>query len=406
MVLKYSLNTNIGRVLGVFVCLAMIPAGAMASDWPSWRGPNRDGKSAETDWSISWGESGPKQLWKKNVGIGCSSMVIFDGKLYSAGNADNQDTIYCLDAATGNEIWKHSYPAELDPKMFEGGPGATPIVDDGHVYMLSRDGDILCLNAADGNPVWSKKAQSDFGAKKPSWGFSGSPLVVGDVVYFGADALIAFNKKTGDVIWKTDKNGVEYAAPILYEYNGTQYIVTFGKSGLSLHKLSDGSLAARLDFGMDRGVQAATPVVKDDLIFISAGYNKGAMLARFDGAKLEKVWDGRVMRNKFSSCVLVGDHLYGFDENTLKCIELKSGAVKWESTDFGHGTMIVAGGMMIIFSEQGGELAVAEANPNALEVVVKHQILDGRSWVAPALANGHLYVKNNNGDMAALDLTM
>src|SRR3989442_9430230 len=121
-----------------------------AADWPQWRGPNRDGVSAETGWTASWPADGPKQLWKTNVGTGASSVAVAAGRLYTLGNASSTDTVVCLDAATGKEIWKHSYPQPLDARPFEGGPAATPTVDGNRVFTLSEQGDLFCLDAATG----------------------------------------------------------------------------------------------------------------------------------------------------------------------------------------------------------------------------------------------------------------
>jgi outer membrane protein assembly factor BamB len=386
------------------VCLALLAADAAAGDWPSWRGPNRNGITEEKDWSADWGEAGPKRLWQKNVGVGCSSVVIVDGRLYSAGNVNDTDAVICLDALTGEEIWKHEYSAALDPNMYEGGPGATPVYDDGRVYMLSRDGDILCLDASGGKPVWTKRAMEEFGAEKPQWGFAASALVVGETVYFGVDRLVALDKKTGDVKWQSEKIGIAYSTPAVFEHDGTEYLASFGKTGLNIHKSADGSFVANQPFEAQYDVHAVTPVVNDDLILVSASYSKGARLSRFDGKSLSTVWEDRVMRNKLTTSVLVGDYLYGFDEQIFKCIEFKTGVEKWQNVDFGHGTAIVAGDKLIVFSEQTGELAIFKAQPDGPEILARHDIMEGRSWVSPAMANGRLYVKNNNGDLAALDL--
>src|SRR5690606_14448176 len=116
-----------------------------ASDWYRWRGPDLNGISKETDWLAQWPAEGPKQLWKANVGTGFSSVSVSEGRVYTMGNENDTDTVYCLDAKTGKEIWKHSYPCPLDPNVYEGGPNATPILDGKNVFTLSRKGDLFCL---------------------------------------------------------------------------------------------------------------------------------------------------------------------------------------------------------------------------------------------------------------------
>ena len=132
--------------LAVFA-FCFLHSAANAVDWPQWRGVNRDGVSTEKISPASWGKDGPKQLWKKGVGTGVSSVAVRGGRLYTMGNNGGMDVVYCLDAATGAEIWKHTYPQPLDPRQFEGGPGGTPTVDGDRVYTLSHEGDLFCLSA-------------------------------------------------------------------------------------------------------------------------------------------------------------------------------------------------------------------------------------------------------------------
>ena len=194
---------------------------AQAADWPQWRGPNRDGISTETDWTSQWGADGPKQLFKLNVGIGCSAVAVSKGRLYTMGNANNSDTVLCLDAATGKPIWKQSYACPLDPHMFEGGPGATPTVDGDRVYTLSRAGHLHCLDAASGKVVWMKHLVKDLGGKVPTWGYAGSPLVLEKrvIVDVGAPgaATVALDKTSGEVAWKSGDEGAGYGAPLAFE---------------------------------------------------------------------------------------------------------------------------------------------------------------------------------------------
>ena len=143
---------------------------AEAVDWPQWRGTNRDGVSSEEISPASWGKDGPKQLWKKEIGTGVSSVAVEAGRLYTMGNNDNTDVVFCLDAATGTEIWQHTYPQSLALRQFEGGPAGTPTVDGDKVYTLSHEGDLFCLAASDGKVLWRKNLPKDFDGSRPRWG--------------------------------------------------------------------------------------------------------------------------------------------------------------------------------------------------------------------------------------------
>ena len=150
---------------------------ANGEDWPNWRGPLRNGISAEKNWQHTWSASGPTVLWKTNVGIGFSSVTVANGRLYTMGNSDNHDTVTCLETKSGNVLWKHSYECPLDDRFFEGGPTSTPTVDGDRVYTLSRQGDVFCMDALSGQVVWSKNVHQETEARIPGWGFSSSPVV-------------------------------------------------------------------------------------------------------------------------------------------------------------------------------------------------------------------------------------
>ena len=186
-----------------------------AEDWPQWRGPARTGISAETKWSDQWPVAGPTILWKAKVGMGFSSFTVSGGRVFTMGNADNTDTVFALDAATGKELWKHSYPADLGDKYFEGGTTATPTVSGDRVYALSRWGDVFCFESASGKVVWTRNVQVDTGARVPGWGFSGSPLVLENTVLLNVgEAGLALDKATGKTLWQSSTKEAGYTTPL------------------------------------------------------------------------------------------------------------------------------------------------------------------------------------------------
>ena len=164
------------------VLLAVLVPLAAGADWPCWRGPDHNGISKETHWKDTWPAGGPTISWRANVGTGFSAVAVANGRLHALGNADDQDTVVCLDAITGKELWKHSYDASLDPKAFEGGPTSTPAIDGDRVYTLSRRGDLFCFDAANGKVIWNKNIATDTDQRVPGWGLSGSPIVHEDLL--------------------------------------------------------------------------------------------------------------------------------------------------------------------------------------------------------------------------------
>lgn len=391
---------------GFTVILALFSS-ATAADWPQWRGPTRDGSSTETNWSSVWPAGGPQQLWRFNVGTGCTSVVIAKGQLCTMGNSNEADTVYCLDTVTGKTVWKYTYACPLDPHLFEGGPGATPTVDGDRVYTLSRAGHLHCLNIATGQPIWSKHLVRDLGGKVPTWGYAGSPIVLDNKLIFdlGAPnaATIALDKLTGDIIWKNGTEGASYGTVMPFIHNGKTCLASFNAFGLIVRNADTGRELARYPWKTNYDINAATPIIADDKIFISSGYNHGSALLQFDGHKLTALWENKKMRNHFNSCVLWQGHLYGFDMETLTCMNFATGDVPWKQTGLGKGSLMLADGKLIIQAERG-DLVIANATPVAFQELARAKVLNGRCWVVPVLANGHIYCKNNVGDLVYVDV--
>lgn len=369
-----------------------------ADDWPRWRGPNINGISTETGWQTRWPAAGPKRLWEAPVGVGYSSFSVSQGRVYTMGNLENTDVVWCFDAATGKVLWKHEYPCSpKDPNGYLG-PRCTPTVDGDRVYTVSRHGHLFCLDAARGTVLWSKTFTNDFGAKAPTWGFAGSPLIEKDWLLYevggpGA-AVVAFDKKTGAVVWKNGNDSPAYSSLVPFDVAGQRYLAHFPKDAFVLRRMKDGSEVARVPWKTSYGVNAATPIIAGNQIFISSGYNYGCALLELSSANLKEVWRNKNMRNHVNSCVLWQGHLYGFDESELKCLDFKTAEVKWSDKSFGKGSLMIAGGTLIIYSDRG-KVATAAPSPERFETLATVQALSGRdTWAVPVLANGRLYCRS------------
>ena len=377
---------------------------AHAVDWYRWRGPDLNGISKETGWQTSWPESGPKQLWKAPVGTGFSSFSISRDRVYTMGNTNDTDVVSCLEAGSGKFVWQHAYACPLDPKNFEGGPGATPTVDGDFIYTFSRKGHVYCLNAADGKVAWSKNLNKELGLEIPTWGFAGSALVEGNLVILNAgNAGIALDKKSGKVVWDSGKGpgGYATAVPLAGPDGG---VAMFSRQSLIAVKAADGRELWSYPWKTSYDVNAADPVIAGDRVFMSSGYNHGATVIRVKGSQAEKVWESKNMRNHFNSCVLWQEHLYGVDESELRCLAFDTGEVKWKYPQFGKGSLMLADGKLIGLSEKG-ELIIAEATPSAFKPVARAQVLTGKCWTMPVLSNGHIYCRNARGDVVCLDVS-
>jgi outer membrane protein assembly factor BamB len=385
-----------------FGLLATTAASLEAADWPQWRGPRRDGISSEAGWLLTWPASGPRRLWTAQVGEGFSSVAVTGGRVYTMGNAGGEDTVYCLAAGTGRVVWRYRYPC---PAGDYGGTRATPTVEAHRVYTFSREGQAFCLNAASGARVWATDLRRETGASPPSWGFASSPLVLGNLVIYNAGiAGAALDKVTGRVVWKSGVGTAGYASPVAYTVGGQQGVAIFTGTGLLGVDAASGRVLWQYPWRTDFEVNAADPLFSGDTVFISSNYNRGCALLRLsrDG-RPAVVWENRNMRNHFNSCVLLGGYLYGNDQNTLKCIDLRTGAEQWQWRGMGKGGLIAVNGHLLVLTERG-RLALSRANPGQYTELAHASVLRGTCWTPPVLANGLVYCRSHEGELICLDL--
>jgi outer membrane protein assembly factor BamB len=402
------LNPKAIRALPWLLALlaATVPAALHAGDWPRWRGANFDGISTETGWLTQWPADGPKRLWQAAVGVGYASVSVSQGRVFTMGNKDDADSVFAFDAATGKEIWHHSYPCSAkDPNGYPG-PRVTPTVDDGRVFSLSRTGLFFCLEAATGKVLWSKEFAKDYNAKPPTWGFAGSPLAEGNVVITevgGTACVVAFDKLDGHEVWKTSPEAVAYSSMVPFDAGGQRCLAELSAVGLVGRAAKDGSELWRFPWKTSYDVSVATPIVVKDRVFVSSGYGKGCALIQFGGGPAKAVWQNKLMRNHVATCVLWQGNLYGFDESELKCLAFDTGEQKWAEGKFGKGNLMLADGKLIIYS-QTGTVAVAEASPAGFKELASYKVFEGKdTWAPPVLANGRLYCRSAN-DLVCLDV--
>jgi outer membrane protein assembly factor BamB len=384
----------------------------LAEDWPQWRGPNRNGLSTEKGWLDHWPAQGPPIAWKASVGMGFSSFTVANGRVYTMGNADNTDTIFCFDAATGREIWKHSYPADLGDKYFEGGTTGTPTVSEGRVFALSRWGDLFCLEAATGKIVWTNNVPKQTGAPIPSWGFAGSPTVLENLLLLNVgDAGLALNKMNGQVIWQSANKDAGYSTPLPWKRDG-QWAVLLGSGQSYLAvEAQTGKELWRIHWVTQYGVNAADPVIDGGRIFISTGYGKGAALLQPGaGPEPEVLWKSKVLRTQINGPVLIDGFLYGGDGDAsdrpaLKCVAIADGKAQWSEPGVTANALMAADGKLIVLGDHG-ELMIAPASPKGFQPTARAQVLGGKCWTVPVLANGLIFCRNSRGDVVCVDVRL
>ncbi len=400
---------------GVAALAAGVAAGPAPGGWPQFRGANRDGVSTETGLLAAWPEGGPKQVWRVPLGPGYSGISVVGDRLYTmyAGEHEGQATEFAaaFAAATGKLVWRVPL-GEKFVNEFGDGPRSTPTVAGDTVYVLGSRGELAALAAADGAVRWRILLTEAFGSKVPYFGFSTSVLVDGDQLIVeggGKDgkSYAALDRKTGATRW-TSGNGPDepsYNSAIAFDVGGKRryaYIV-----GDRLKCIDAAGSEVWSHPWQAQGETHAMPIfVPPDRIFASGAEGVGATLLRFveqDGsAKVEELWKSASMRNHFSSSVVHGGHVYGFDNATLRCISLDKAETAWVRRGFGKGSLILADGRLLVLSDQG-RLALVEATPEGYRERGSVQALQGRTWTAPSLAGGRLYLRNHD-EMVSFDV--
>jgi hypothetical protein len=390
---------------------AALTAGSLLTaraDWTSYRGPQQNGVSSEK-LTIPTGEL--RTLWKASVGTGTSSIVVSGEHAFTMGNVRNKDTVWCFDAATGREVWKHEYRLGGDPRMFEGGTAATPTIDGQRVYTVSHQGDLFCLDAATGRPVWYKHYQQDFKGKRPQWGYAGSPLIEGNLLILDVGArgasTVALDKTTGKTVWQSGDDDAGYASPIAADLAGRRTLVLLKATALVGLDAATGRELWRTDWKTSYDVNAATPIViGSNRIFVSSGYGHGGALFEI-GKTVTKRWENKNLRAQINTPVVWQGAIYGIDGDAspkapLVCLDLETGKGRWEEK-VGGGSLVLVDGKLVVFTEQG-ELQIGEASPAGFKATFSQQVLGKRCWVQPTVANGRVYCRNNVGDLAVLAL--
>ena len=385
-----------------------------AADWPRHRGPDHNGISAEKDWVVTWPGGQPKRLWKASVGIGFSSVAAAGGRVFTVGSdglkKGGKDVVYCLDADTGKPVWTFGYSQDLDPKYYDGGPGATPTIDRGQVYVVGRQGWVHCLSAETGSVFWKRHLASDSGLKVPEWGFNSSVHIEGDQAILNAGSYgIALDRMTGRELWVTGKDEAGYGTPVAFTWKDRRLLAMFAAKHVVAVDPKDGTEVWRVAWKTSYDVNSSDPVISGNRMFVSSGYNKGGAAYDLSGALPKQLWFNKELRADMAGSVIIGNCVYGVDgqgddkDSRLKCLDLETGAVKWTSPQAGTGNLTAAG-ERLLWITGSGELVVVDAKPGAYQELGRAQVSGGRHWTAPTIANGRLYVRNAKGDLVCSDL--
>lgn len=366
-----------------------------------------------TNLASRWPKEGPPILWQRQIGEGFAGPVIRRGKLVLFHRLGGDEVVECLEAKTGKELWKKEYPTHYrDDFGFDEGPRATPTIANGRVYTFGAEGGLNCWDFKTGERQWSVDAKRTFAARKGFFGLACSPLVEGEAVIVNLGGregagIVAFDPTTGKVLWKTTDDEASYSSPITASLGGERSVLVITREALIALQPAAGKILFRYPWrpSMSASVSAAVPLVVKDEIFLSASYGAGATLLRFNEGRVQKVWSaGDALSNHYATSVYHDGFLYGFDgradpgfqpEPSLRCVEWKTGKVRWSESGLGAGTVTLVNGDLLILTDKG-ELFQAPASPGAFHSVARAQILPSSVRAHPALADGLFYARSNH----------
>lgn len=390
-------------------------ASIVAGDWPQFLGPLRNGHADGERIVDNLDAENAKILWKVPAGAGYSGPVVADGKVVLFHQPATDETLECFDVSSGDSLWKVAYPCDYGGGYGTGpGPRATPCIRDGVIYSFGATATLQAVDLESGKLLWRRELLKEFDVPEGFFGVGTSPMVDGGrlLVTVGAKkaSLVAFDCKTGDIVWNASEDEASYASPTVAEIDGRRYSLFFARTGLHLVDPTDGR---ELDFlrwraRMNASVNAATPLVIGDRVFLSAEYGTGAIQLRVTDGRFEQVWTSQdSMSNHYDTCVYHEGHLYGIDGRQefgarLRCVDWDTGDPKWTEEGFGCAAVLFVSDKLLLWTEKG-EIVLADADPTTYRERGRVRIGRMESRAYPALSNGVLYVRATD-ELCAVDI--
>lgn len=411
--------TSLCALVGALM-LAPLAAGN-AAGWPAYRGADQTGICREKV-NLSWPAAGPKLLWRVPTNRGFSSFAVADGKAFTLvvdeTKGEPREVCLALDANTGKELWradvglaKYVQGGDSGTPANSGGDGprSTPAVAGGLVYVFNQEMVLFCLDANTGKTVWQRDLIKENAGRNIGWKSAASPVVDAGLVFVAGggpgQSLLGIAAKTGEVVWKSQDQMATHATPVVATILGERQVIFFCQSGLVAVSEKDGTLLWRFPFRFSVST-AASPIVAGDVVYCSAGYGVGGGAckiarngAEWTATEMWKIPGDRQVANHWSTPVLKDGYLYGmfsfkkYGVGPMKCVELATGAVKWEQPGFGAGQVILVGDKVLALADDG-QLVVVQADPSGYKELARFQAVAGKCWSSPALSNGRIYVRS------------
>lgn len=377
-------------------------------DWPRFLGPSANNVSPEKGINKDWTNRPPKPLWKVDLSDnGYAGPAVAGGKVFIIDHAGSRDVVRALDLKTGADVWTFAYEDTASANY--GYARSTPAISAGKVYTISRLGLVHCLDAATGKLVWSRDVAKDFGTKRPGWDLAGSPVLDGNRLVLAPGgqnaAIVVLNKDTGQTVLQGGGDVVTgYATPVIATINGVKQYVIFTAKSVRGVSATDGQVLWSVPWETSYDVNAPTPIVIGNSVFVTSGYGKGCALidVKADGASIR--WQSRDLVSRFNTPVYWQNKIYGIGEpGNMVCLDPMTGQLHWKQSGFEWGGLVLVDGVLIALDGRTGACVMVRAVPESYQEMGRFTPLGGQSWTAPVIAQGRLIVRNTKA-IACFDL--
>ena len=396
-----------GLLALVAACCLWPCAFVAGGDWPNILGPQRNGIAVEEKLADKWPTGGPRSVWEADVGSGFAGVAVAEGIAVLFHRLGNDDTLSTYDAATGKPLWSQGFPTDFQPQIGDdNGPRAVPAVYKGRIYAFAGAGGLYCAELKTGNVLWQRQTHKEFRAPAGYFGAGSAPLVEGKVVIVnvGGDkdgaGIVAFELDSGKTVWKATSEQASYSSPLVTVVEGKRVMLCLTRLNLVAIDPATGKELARTPFGQ-RGptVNGAMPVVVGNRVLLTASYGIGAELVNLGRDKLDIDWQDEVLSSQYTTPIIHEGAVFGLDGRqdggpiSLKCFELETRKVHWTKSGLAYATLIAADGKLLVM-QTNGTLRLAELSKTAYRELGTAELLRGTTRALPALANGRLYVRN------------
>jgi len=384
------------------VALPSVVSNRVLDDWPQWRGPNRDGRSAETGLLKDWPAAGPALAWRAaGAGEGYSSFATSQGRLFTLGARGGTEYVMAFDSASGKRLWETSHGTRFSNDRGDG-PRATPTIEGDRVYAYGASGDLSVLDAASGKVYWTVNVLKQYRGSNIQWGLSESPLVLADRILVNAGGTIVALKKTdGTSIWTTKGENAGYSSAVAHKIGDVTEAIYFTSTRVLGVDVNSGRQLWSYGKVANNVANIATPIVRGNRVFVSSDYGTGSALLELAGSgsnvTAKEVYFTRQMKNHHATSILVGEHLYGFDSAILTAMDFNTGNVAWQNRSVGKGSLTFADDRLYLFSENG-VVGLAEASPAGYREHGRFELKTGRlpTWSHPVVSGGKLFLRDQD----------